>query len=186
MKLISSCMLAVTSSVQNQMHQIQQQRSSHVPIFQATALLAVDDDAIQDSEDQAFLAAHNKVRLHHREPPFIWDSKLALYAREYAEKRKVDCNLIHSNGPYGENIFWGGGNQWAATDVVREHRYYDRATMKCKPGKMCGHYTQIVWRDSVRLGCARVQCISGDTFAICSYDPPGNYIGDNPFHKNSN
>lgn len=53
------------------------------------------------------------------------------------------------------------------------------------PGKMCGHYTQIVWRDSVRLGCASVNCLNGGMYAICSYDPPGNYIGESPFDSAS-
>ncbi|KAK2998900.1 hypothetical protein RJ639_023346, partial [Escallonia herrerae] len=43
-------------------------------------------------------------------------------------------------------------------------------------GQMCGHYTQVVWRNSVRLGCARVQSNSGWWFIACNYDPPGNYI----------
>ncbi|KAE8681937.1 hypothetical protein F3Y22_tig00111280pilonHSYRG00063 [Hibiscus syriacus] len=25
----------------------------------------------------------------------------------------------------------------------------------CASGKVCGHYTQVVWRDSVRLGCQK-------------------------------
>ncbi|CAK9165774.1 unnamed protein product [Ilex paraguariensis] len=140
------------------------------------------------SEQQEFLAAHNKVRLHALEPPFVWDLRLAIYARLYAQQRAGDCELVHSNGQYGENIFWGSGNLWTPSDVVRlwvkEHRYYDRRTNECLPGEMCGHYTQIVWRESVRLGCARIECNNGDTFAICSYDPPGNYIGESPFDDN--
>ncbi|XP_027158709.1 pathogenesis-related protein 1C-like [Coffea eugenioides] len=178
--MMSSCILAVnSSSMQNQCqgHQIQRP-----PTLAPPSLLTADDEA--------FLADHNKVRLHAGEPPFVWDAKLASYARVYAQKRKQDCDLIHSDGPYGENIFWGEGNHWGAADAVRlwvrEHRYYDRATISCKPGKVCGHYTQIVWRESVRLGCARVECSNGDTFAICSYDPPGNYVGDDPFAFNDN
>ncbi|KAL3517296.1 hypothetical protein ACH5RR_024198 [Cinchona calisaya] len=182
-----SCMLlAVNSSMQNQ----NQENSSNIPNSNNNNQPTTSNDANENPEIQAFLSAHNKVRLHVGESPFVWDAKLALYARQYAEKRKADCNLIHSNGSYGENIFWGGGNQWTATDAVRlwvrEHKYYSRATMGCMPGKMCGHYTQIIWRDSVRLGCARVQCMDGDTFAICNYDPPGNYIGDDPFSNHSN
>ncbi|KAF8396669.1 hypothetical protein HHK36_018294 [Tetracentron sinense] len=132
-----------------------------------------------------FLIAHNKVRLHFREPPFVWDKGLAHYARRFAAKRAKDCKMIHSFGPYGENIFWGGLNHWTPTDVVRswvrEHRFYNRAANGCTQGRLCGHYTQIVWKESVRLGCARVQCNNGGIFAICSYDPPGNYINENPF-----
>ncbi|XP_057496638.1 LOW QUALITY PROTEIN: pathogenesis-related protein PRMS-like [Actinidia eriantha] len=118
-------------------------------------------------------------------PSSLGPPKLAQYAARYAAQRAYDCDLVHSGGPYGENRFWGSGNEWTPTDVVKlwvkEHTYYNCITNKCKPEKMCGHYTQIVWRSSLRLGCARVQCDNGDIFAICSYDPPGNYIGEHPF-----
>jgi len=34
---------------------------------------------------------------------------------------------------------------------------YDYANNSCTPGKMCGHYTQMVWRATTTVGCAR-QC----------------------------
>jgi hypothetical protein len=38
-----------------------------------------------------------------------WDSELAAYAHRYAERRSHDCALVHSRGPYGENIYRGSG-----------------------------------------------------------------------------
>ncbi|XWS52169.1 hypothetical protein CRYUN_Cryun11dG0043900 [Craigia yunnanensis] len=35
---------------------------------------------------------------------------------------------------------------------------------------MCGHYTQIVWKNTRRIGCARVICDNGDVFMTCNYD----------------
>jgi len=35
-----------------------------------------------------------------------------------------------------------------------------------------GHFTQMVWQDTQRLGCG----VSG-SFLTCRYDPPGNYSG---------
>lgn len=137
-----------------------------------------------------FVLAHNVVRAHYQEPPFKWDRGLARYARRFASKRVADCLMIHSFGPYGENIFCGMRDHWTPTDVVeswaKEHKYYNKDTNQCTQGQMCGHYTQIVWRDSVRLGCARVNCLNGGMYAICSYDPPGNYINENPFDSKWN
>ncbi|KAF5731874.1 pathogenesis-related protein 1-like [Tripterygium wilfordii] len=69
------------------------------------------------------------------------------------------------------------------TDVVNlwvaEKANYDYESNSCNG--VCGHYTQVVWRKSVRLGCARVGCDNGGTFVICSYDPPGNYNGELPY-----
>lgn len=35
-----------------------------------------------------------------------WDATLATYASNYAETLKSACNLVHSTGPYGENLAW--------------------------------------------------------------------------------
>ncbi|CAD5311411.1 unnamed protein product [Arabidopsis thaliana] len=93
--------------------------------------------------------------------------------------------LVHSNGPYGENIFWAGKNNWSPRDIVNvwadEDKFYDVKGNTCEPQHMCGHYTQIVWRDSTKVGCASVDCSNGGVYAICVYNPPGNYEGENPF-----
>jgi pathogenesis-related protein 1 len=41
---------------------------------------------------------------------------------------------------------------------------------------VCGHYTQIVWRTSINLGCALQDCPGltyGNTI-VCDYGPGGN------------
>ncbi|KAF6138555.1 hypothetical protein GIB67_022589 [Kingdonia uniflora] len=118
--------------------------------------------------------------------PLVWDSSLARYAEMYANQRRWDCELKHSNGPYGENIFWGSGNNWsaaqAATDWVWEGHWYNYWRNSCSEGQQCGHYTQIVWRKTRAIGCAKVVCFGGKgVFMTCNYDPPGNYIGERPY-----
>ncbi|KAG9136835.1 hypothetical protein Leryth_004578 [Lithospermum erythrorhizon] len=61
-----------------------------------------------------------------------------------------------------------------------EMKFYNIRSNTCKQGKMCGHYTQIVWKESVRLGCFRGTCKNADTYITCEYDPPGNYVGEKP------
>ncbi|KAK3129023.1 hypothetical protein QOZ80_6BG0470280 [Eleusine coracana subsp. coracana] len=90
-------------------------------------------------------------------------------------------------GPYGENLFWGSaGRAWTAADAVRlwvkQKANYDYNTDTCAVGKKCGSYKQMVWRESTRIGCSRVVCAANlGVFIICSYDPPGNFIGERPF-----
>ncbi|RRT59558.1 hypothetical protein B296_00013022 [Ensete ventricosum] len=43
------------------------------------------------------------------------------------DARVADCQLVHSGGPYGENLFWGTGRDFTLTDAV------------------CRHYKQVVW-----------------------------------------
>ncbi|XP_072980160.1 pathogenesis-related protein PR-1-like [Typha angustifolia] len=141
------------------------------------------------AESLEFLYAHNLVRAAHLELPFLWDPNLEAHARWWAEKRRGDCLLEHSfpkNGfELGENIFWGSGAGWRPRDAVGawagEEKDYSYDSNSCAPGRMCGHYTQIVWKSTRRVGCARVACDDGDVFMSCNYDPPGNCVGERPY-----
>ncbi|GLT80401.1 hypothetical protein SLA2020_518420 [Shorea laevis] len=133
-----------------------------------------------------FLAPQNAARYTVRIRPLVWDEKLARYARWYANQRRNDCALRHSNGPYGENIFWGSGDDWSPAQAVAawvlERKWYNYWSNSCAGGEECGHYTQIVWGSTKRMGCARVTCTGGrGVFIICNYDPPGNYVGERPY-----
>lgn len=148
----------------------------------ATAASVRSDRVLQ----KQFLRPHNAARYALRLAPLVWDNKLARYAQWYANKRRGDCALRHSSGPYGENIFWGSGNTWnpaqAVSDWVSERKWYSYWANSCVEGELCGHYTQIVWRTTRRIGCARVTCYDGKgVFITCNYDPPGNYIGERPY-----
>ncbi|PWA71847.1 pathogenesis-related protein 1B [Artemisia annua] len=115
----------------------------------------------------------------------VWNTSLAAYARNYATRRMRDCNLVHSGGPYGENLAKGSGRFTGTAAVnlwVAEKSYYDYNTNTCAYGHECRHYTQVVWRDSVQLGCARARCANSRWwFVICNYYPCGNYVGQTPY-----
>ncbi|KAL7206285.1 hypothetical protein ACSBR2_019067 [Camellia fascicularis] len=85
-----------------------------------------------------------------------WDNNLATYAQNYANSRMGDCNLFHSGGPYGES-FAESSSSFTSTDGmnlwVEEKPYYDYNSNSCVGAKQCLHYTQVVWNNSVRLGC---------------------------------
>ncbi|XP_062177188.1 pathogenesis-related protein 1-like [Alnus glutinosa] len=138
----------------------------------------------QDTE-QDYLSAHNAARAAVGVPALIWDEQVAAYAQNYANTHIGDCNLVHSQGgSYGENLAWSSGDLSGTAAVnmwVDEKASYDYNSNSCAAGAMCGHYTQVVWRNSVRLGCAKVRCNNGGTFIGCNYDPPGNYIGQKPY-----
>lgn len=155
-------------------------------IFFFLTLTSCDAATNPPNDVQQFLGLQNAARSALRLPPLVWDVKIARYAGWYANRRRADCALQHSNGPYGENIFWGSGNGWTAAQAaagwVSERRGYNYWSNSCAYGQECGHYTQIVWRGTSRIGCARVVCYGGrGVFMICNYDPPGNYIGERPY-----
>lgn len=148
------------------------------------------DDAFDDSEEAPFVAAHNAVRAAASpapDPPLpalVWDDALASVAQSWAER----CVFEHSGNAYGENIAFFSGDASTPQDVVdgwaSEAADYDYAANACAAGAQCGHYTQIVWRDTERVGCGAASCRmlnSEGLFWVCNYDPPGNFVGERPY-----
>lgn len=145
-------------------------------------------------KQQEFLTAHNWVRTLYKLPLFTWDEKLEDAAKETVMKNSNECTMSHSDLPYGENIFWGLQLHWTPSDAVfswyNETAWYDLKTLQCLAPRGdvdCGHFTQIIWKDSVRLGCALEQCRdpTKGMLVVCEYDPPGNYDNENPLDDNN-
>jgi uncharacterized protein YkwD len=129
------------------------------------------------------LDAHNAVRAQMKVPPLQWSEQLAGHARQWAGNLLARRQFFHQpNSAYGENLFQITGASAAPIEVVRdwasESRNYDYRSNTCRG--VCGHYTQIVWRDSKRLGCA-VARGGGREVWVCNYDPPGNWVGERPY-----
>jgi pathogenesis-related protein 1 len=135
---------------------------------------------------QDYVNAHTKARAAVGVGAVTWDKTVQAYAQNYANKRKGDCKLIHSGGQYGENIFWGWGKDYSGIEAVNswvsEKKYYNYGSNSCASGKVCGHYTQVVWRSSTKIGCAKVVCDNNaGIFIICNYKPAGNIRGKKPY-----
>jgi pathogenesis-related protein 1 len=136
-------------------------------------------------------AAHNAVRADVTPapseplPPLEWSASLAQTAQSWAENlASSGCELRHSSSDYGENIYWVSGAGATAEDVV-EHWASERSVFVNGPydscTDVCGHYSQIVWRDTRYLGCGRASCQDGAEIWVCNYDPPGNVLGQTPY-----
>lgn len=159
-----------------------------------------DDDAGPTSGQAAgepprmtgMTAAHNAARAaveppaDQPVPPLSWSPEIAAVAQAYAAR----CTFSHSASDYGENIFASTGSSPTPEDVVAswvdEAANYDLASNACS--STCGHYTQVVWADSLRLGCGVADCTTGSPFGsgtwqiwVCNYDPPGNFAGERPY-----
>lgn len=139
--------------------------------------------------------AHNEVRAGVSTPmalpPLEWDPALAATAAAWVAQCRdqmapsglVDHNPDRSNGhPFyvGENIFASSGTataQQAVSSWASEEANYDYATGACTG--VCGHYTQIVWRTTVKLGCALGTCpgLRYSSTIVCNYGPGGNSGG---------
>ncbi|EEC02687.1 conserved hypothetical protein, partial [Ixodes scapularis] len=39
-----------------------------------------------------------------------------------------------------------------------------------------GHFTQVVWKNSTKLGCGWARSHRNNIYVVCNYSPPGNYM----------
>mmetsp|Transcript_8027 Transcript_8027/g.20596 ORF Transcript_8027/g.20596 Transcript_8027/m.20596 type:complete len:283 (+) Transcript_8027:204-1052(+) len=138
------------------------------PVFEDPALSSLANEA---------LVAHNNYRALHGVPDLVWDTAVEQSAQAWADGCRIP--LEHSSGTgFGENLAWGYGSMTAAIDAwYSEIDQYDYGNPGFTGGT--GHFTQIVWKDTKRLGCAMGYCpdVYGG-YWVCQYDPPGNYLGN--------
>ncbi len=158
---------------------------------------------------QGFLDAHNAIRQAVNEgtyngqpkadpplPMMFWDPLIAAKAQEYAD-RVDDWSDGHSSsefrtyastshsGYHGENMAIGGGS-YAEPENVVGNSWGASESQGCVGAECGGHYTQIVWRESVGLGCGQKENVpfgngNRGTLTVCQYGPGGNINGRAPY-----
>lgn len=155
----------------------------HIVVTSSILITACTSIAMPTQYEHSALATHNKMRKMHGAPAMQWDDDLAHYAAQHASH----CVFRHSHGSYGENIAEGYPSTTAAIQAwYDEKTHYDYQ----RPGfsMSTGHFTQLVWKSSTRLGCASAVChgINGTpgTFFVCEYSPPGNITNKGYFERN--
>ena len=127
------------------------------------------------------LVAHNRLRTEHCAPPLTWSEELEAAARRWVETLEArGCAFDHDpQTEQGENLAYFAPAGSRSPEEVAElwhsevERYdFRRATFSMETG----HFTQLVWAATERLGCASATC-GGGTLWVCRYDPPGNVMG---------
>jgi uncharacterized protein YkwD len=89
-------------------------------------------------------------------------------------------NISVENVAHDKFISTGIGG--AIDSWANEKAYYDYAN-NTGNGHTVGHYTQVVWKNTSKVGCgkAKVTTAYGGTFVVCRYSTPGNYVGERPY-----
>ncbi len=147
--------------------------------------------------------AHNAYREMKGIQPLTWSDTLSAFAQQWANYLAAE-NLCHpKHRPrsgaeaqlYGENLYWASAVRWSTgknevnkitpLNIVAswadEAIHYDYQSNSCTTGKSCGHYTQLMWKNTKKVGCGRALCTDNSQIWVCNYDPPGNYIGEKPY-----
>ena len=144
--------------------------------------------------DDRLLAAHNRERAAAGIAPLAWDPQLAADAAAWGRELAATGEFEHEDSdpddpdPQGENLWMGTSGHYAPEamvglwiaekaqfvpgafpDVSRTGNYED-----------VGHYTQLMWRDTGRVGCA-VANGGEDEVLVCRYAQAGNVEGERAF-----
>lgn len=140
-----------------------------------------------------FLKQHNEWRQKEGAnlPDLKWDKELA----RLAEGNVRTCRMAHDSRGKSTKKFSGIGQNLYMTSIkglgpreaakrsvsswMSEKKDYNYGSNSCS--RVCGHYTQVVWKASTHVGCAVSKTCGGGTFVACNYGPPGNYIGQKPY-----
>ena len=109
----------------------------------------------------------------------------------YVADMPIDTDLeyvYNSSGPAEELLDVNGSvDAWAS-----EAYYYDYITNKTNTsGEIVGHYTQIIWKNTTKVGCGKAISKKLTFFnnikdvyfewVVCRYNPPGNFVGEKPY-----
>ncbi|KAL4659572.1 glioma pathogenesis-related protein 1-like [Arapaima gigas] len=166
---------------------------------------------LPDIADQDFIErcvrAHNRFRGDVAPPAsdmlyMTWDEALAKSARAWARH----CNFSHNHllrtpgkvhpkfSPVGENIWVSSSSSFIVEKPIEmwkdEVSKYNYRTNKCSD--VCGHYTQVVWAKSYKVGCAVHNCPQGilqfspeptSIIFVCNYGDAGNFKGSRPYKE---
>ncbi|XP_052061740.1 GLIPR1-like protein 1 [Mytilus californianus] len=160
--------------------------------------------SLSKTERNTILKLHREAR-NNVQPPasnmqkMTWSKQLASVAQAHADK----CIWSHNSerSSQASSFSYVGENLYVTTSSyeyldkgvaswVNEKKDYDYASNSCSG--VCGHYTQLVWADSTKLGCAVGSCptmtnlpsyFKNVKFVVCNYGPGGNYNGRKPYEE---
>nr|XP_039251631.1 GLIPR1-like protein 1 [Styela clava] len=159
---------------------------------------------LTEGEKHVLVREHLRARRDAKPAPsdmlfMTWDNTLA----EESEQISRQCIYEHSQlksdkYPFvGENIFLASGMtadeslmEGAVQMWESEKENFDFDSNSCASSAVCGHYTQVVWAKSNKVGCGLTVCQEIDvgskkftdaSLMFCRYAPAGNVIGRAPY-----
>lgn len=129
---------------------------------------------------KSLLDFHNSKRALHSAGPLTWSPQLAVQSQSHVNQ----CQFVHSGTVgCGENMaetssmsVSAAGNMWYNEASLFDYNNggFSSAT---------GHFTQMVWKGTTKIGCAMATC-PGQTygapnwsFVTCQYQAQGNVLG---------
>lgn len=194
---------AVNSSTTNINNPIPVQTAPVTPVAanDGSGSTCSGSNQLTSAEIQEILRVHNAARAEVNVPPLKWNCKLADFAQNWVnrdvwghssseDRQKIILGSysgenLAAAAPSSENIVVTNG----PTGWWQEKAFWNSDSVSCQAGKVCGHYTQMVWRDTTEVGCGinrKSSAMGGEwaqnsVYLSCVYNPGGNISGRRPF-----
>jgi hypothetical protein len=134
------------------------------------------------------LAPHNAERGRAGVSPLVWDNDLGTAAAAYARQMAMSGRFEHSDRTQrrgtGENLWMGTHGAYSIEAMVggwtSEKGWFRAGTFPnvSRTGNWedVGHYTQMIWPTTTRVGCALATTPRTD-YLVCRYAGAGNVDG---------
>ncbi|KAL3418963.1 scp-like extracellular [Phlyctema vagabunda] len=150
--------------------------------------------------DSACLYHHNVHRANHSVSDFTYSAEIAGYAQTLSDRCSNAHDVSIGGGGYGQNIASYGAtgdesisketiiaavisNMWYNGEVGLYSNFYGQANPTVN-FEAWGHFSQVVWKGTTKVGCGVTLCAPGTIFnglstwfAVCNYESAGNVGG---------
>ncbi|UJR37727.1 hypothetical protein I4U23_030422 [Adineta vaga] len=142
------------------------------------------------------LELHNEHRARHCAQPLTISQRLNQIAQSYAEHLAATSKFEHSGNkfgkePLGENLYmqWISRGKVDVSAKAADKNWYDEIALhsfkRPKFSKETGHFTQLVWKDTKKMGVGVALSPDGrEVYIVANYYPAGNIVGPGIFEKN--
>jgi pathogenesis-related protein 1 len=181
----------------NQSYEVKTGRTAKPAPSDAPAHKATICSQLSPAEAKELVAYHNKARKDVGVGPVTWSPKIAEFAQAWADECARTGEVKHRPREgefaqkYGENLAYGFGPTYGvmkgAAGWYAEIKSYTPGdpVPRTPPKDATGHYTQMVWKKSTKIGAGKAVFRTGQykgwTLLVCNYDPPGNYVDETPY-----
>lgn len=155
-----------------------------------TTQSTIPQNTIDETEEieSATLRTNTIRQEQYSDAPMEWNDTIANSAQNHLNTLVNNGQFEHSTSEHGENLYLSSfeSSYIDAIDAwYNEIAHYNVEDNSCDDGQVCGHYTQLIWKTTTQMGCAKGIYTTGEhqgsTLIVCQYNPAGNIIGERPF-----
>jgi hypothetical protein len=184
----------------------------YIAVFTCCVSLTASADQLTPAEEIQMLDGHNQYRanvangLVGSQPPatnmtaLVWDADLATVAQDWANNctfahnanRTTEYQILTGSTDYvGENLYATSLDS-SVPDNAMAAWFGEESSYTYEPisngNSSAWHYTQMVWANTWRIGCAQATCPNlffgpTDQIMVCNYAPGGNFLGQYPYES---